>query len=550
MTTRLTLGLFALALVAIPLPATSVRAQESGMRPVPVDSSADTSGALTIDAGGFHLSARNIPLDKLLRELARSSGIAFDRPENLKDRSITARAEASDWASIVRAALRGFNYAERLSGAGAIEQVIITGLNGDGADAPASLPSRRTDVAAVTNSARIGLPPELARLPRNAVRPIHLDRARLMAMAFGEELTLNLPGGERVLVHDNRYTHENGDVTWVGYLKDDGQAYRAVMTFGKDGAMGQITALDGLYQIEPGRGQQHWLIDVRAAGLSPSPQHGREAVPAWTAGAAIEDGASKDPKSSRATDRTSGRPTANSDIDTSTPAVIDLLVLYTPNVASGKAITRINQLIALANQAFVDSRVVITLRLVKALRIDYPEDGDNGAALRDLTFGQGALHEVAAWRESAGADLVTLIRPFDHVAHKGCGSAWLNGIGGSPLSPDYGFSVVNDGRSGSYYCSDYALVHELAHTMGSGHDRAHDSAGGVFPYSHGYSVPGSFGTIMSYTHPRLGLFSNPEISLCQGAPCGLDVASPAAANNALSLNAVRMFVAGFKPAAR
>ncbi|CAI8734762.1 reprolysin-like metallopeptidase [Methylocaldum szegediense] len=545
MTMRLTPGLFALALAAMPLSAPAVADQGSGMRPVPVDSSAETSGALTIDAGGIHLSARNIPLDKLLRELARSSGIAFVHPENLKDRSITARADANDWATIVRVALQGFNYAERLNRAGAIEQVIITGLNGDGVDAPVSVPSRRGEDSAVTNSARNGLPPQLARLPRDAVQPIRLDRARLMAMAFGDELALNLPEGERTLVHDNRYTHENGDVTWVGHLKDDGQAYRAVMTFGQDGAMGQITALDALYQIEPGRDQQHWLIDLRAAGLSPSPQHGREAVPGLAAESASEDSASKETKSRRATDRASAAPTANPDIDTSTPAVIDLLVLYTPNVASGKAITRINQLIALANQTFVDSRVAITLRLVEAIRVDYPEDVDNGDALRDLTFGQGAFREVAAWREAAGADLVTLIRPFNHVAHKGCGSAWLNGIDGSPLSPDYGFSVVSDGWSGSYYCSDYALAHELAHTMGSGHDLARGGDGGIFPYSRGYGVPGSFGTIMSYARPRLGLFSNPEISLCRGAPCGLDIA-----NNALSLNAVRMRVAGFKPATR
>lgn len=60
----------------------------------------------------------------------------------------------------------------------------------------------------MTNSARNGLPPQLARLPRDAVQPIRLDRARLMAMAFGDELALNLPEGERTLVHDNRYTHE------------------------------------------------------------------------------------------------------------------------------------------------------------------------------------------------------------------------------------------------------------------------------------------------------------------------------------------------------
>lgn len=538
MTSRLTSVMLAVGMSVIPFVTASGEALEAAREPA--KTSAVTSGALTVDADGFHLAARHYRLDTLLAELSQIGGIVFDRPESLKDQPVTAKADASDWASIVRAALHGFNHVDQFSRAGAIERIVITGLNGDGTDPPAPGPSLFTE-GVVKNSTQNLLPSNLARLPRNAIRPIRLDRARLMAIKLGEELPLNLPGGQRAFVHDNRYTHENGDVTWVGYLKGDGRAFRAVMTFGDDGAVGQVSTPEGLYQIEPGRGRQQWLVDIQAAGLSHSPQHGRALVPSRTVGTAVEANRPKDRQIS---------PAANSPIDASTPTTVDLLVLYTPGVASGKAITRINQLIALANQAFVDSRVAIALRLVKALKVDYPEAGDNGTALRDLTFGQGALRNVRTLRQEFGADLVALIRPFDHTAHKGCGSAWLNGAGGSPLSPNRAFSVVNDGRSGSYYCSDYALAHELAHTMGSAHDRAYASIGGAFPYSHGYSAPGSFGTIMSYTHPRLGLFSNPEISLCKGGPCGLDAASPAAADNALSLNSARALVAGFKPAVR
>jgi hypothetical protein len=550
MTARLKPLLLALGIVAIPFSATSVEVLESSGSPVLIEASIDASGALSIDANGLHLAADNRRLDTLLAELAQNSGIVFDRPEGLKDHPVTVRADAADWASIIRAALQGFNHVDQLNQSGAIERVIITGLNGDGADSATPKPSRFTD-GQVKNSAQNTLPLELAQLPRDAVRPIRLDRARLMAMKLGEELPLSLPSGSRVVVHDNRYTHENGDVTWIGYFKDDGQAFRAVITFGKDGAVGQITAPEALFQIEPGSGQQQWLVDINAAGLSHSPHHGREPIPAWKAASATEGKKFKDRRIAQAADAASGRPSANpDDADTAAPTTVDLLVLYTPNVASGKAITRINQLIALANQAFVDSRIAMTLRLVKAAKVDYPETSDNSTALRDLTLGRGALRKVHIWRQESGADLVALIRPFKHATQKGCGSAWLNGADGSPLSSSHAFSVVNDGRSGPYFCSDYALAHELGHTMGSAHDRAHAGVGGVFPYSFGHAAPGSFGTIMSYTHPRLGLFSNPNISLCNGAPCGLDANSPAAADNASSLNAVRALVSGFKPAVR
>lgn len=546
MRSPLALFILAIGIGVVPLPTISAESDGPHIVPMAVESSTGKPGILTIDSEGFHLAARDVGLDVLLRELARNGGIEFDRPEDLKDYPVTVKADAADWTSIVRVALQGFNHVDRLNRAGAIEHVVITGLNGDGT-APDSTTGLGDDGDKDARPSTVS--PDLAQLPRNAVRPIRLDRAKLAAMKPGEELPLSLPSGQYALVHDNRYTHENGDFTWVGYLKEDGQAFRAVMTFGKNGAVGQISTPEAVYLIEPNNGRQ-WLIDIRAAGLSQAPHHGQAPVPSETAAPLGESGKPKGQGTAAEADRTSEGLTANAQLDASTPTTIDLLVLYTSRVASGKAASRINHLIALANQAFVDSRVAISLRLMKAVRVEYPEANDNGTALRDLTFARRALGKVDAWRKEYGADLVTLIRPFNHAAHEGCGTAWLNGADGSPLSSSRAFSVVNDGRSGSYYCSDYALAHELAHNMGSAHDRSNAGAGGVLPYSYGYGTPGSFGTIMSYTHPRLGLFSNPKVSLCKGAPCGLDAESPAAADNALSLNAVRSIVADFRQAVR
>ena len=94
-----------------------------------------------------------------------------------------------------------------------------------------------------------------------------------------------------------------------------------------------------------------------------------------------------------------------------------------------------------------------------------------------------------------------------------------------------------------YYCDDFALAHELGHTMGSQHDRANATFQGAYPYSYGYGSSGMFGTIMSYINPRVGKFSNPNIS-CSGSPCGI----ADSADNARSLNNTRATVASFKAA--
>jgi hypothetical protein len=186
------------------------------------------------------------------------------------------------------------------------------------------------------------------------------------------------------------------------------------------------------------------------------------------------------------------------------------------------------------------------LRLVTARVVNYTETSANSTALGALTGGSGVFSNVRALRDQYGADLVTLLRPFKYAAQQTCGTSWLNGASGSMLSSYFGFSVAGDGRDGSAYCTDYAMVHEMGHNMGSSHDRANAGSPGKFPYSYGYGVSSQFGSIMSYQNPRIGIFSNPRINLCNGYPCGIDSTSPAAADNAQSLNNVAATVAAFR----
>jgi hypothetical protein len=114
---------------------------------------------------------------------------------------------------------------------------------------------------------------------------------------------------------------------------------------------------------------------------------------------------------------------------------------------------------------------------------------------------------------------------------------------------DTGYAVVSHGDSGSYFCDETTLAHELGHNMGSMHDHRTDpfSTSGVFSYSFGHGVDNAFSTIMAYPSsftngPTIGKFSNPLID-CVGRPCGVS----GSANNALSMNNVRAQVANYRP---
>ena len=142
---------------------------------------------------------------------------------------------------------------------------------------------------------------------------------------------------------------------------------------------------------------------------------------------------------------------------------IDVMLLYTSGMASryGAGLqARLDSLIALANQAYIDSQVNITLRLVYSTQVNYSDTAVNKTALDDLTNNSApSLTQVNAWRDQYGADLVALLRPYSVVNHGGCGLGWLNGFNGSPISGDqaYGYAVVSDGSDihGSNSCLLY-----------------------------------------------------------------------------------------------
>lgn len=380
----------------------------------------------------------------------------------------------------------------------------------------------------------------LTAAPRTGYHQVQLNARLGDAFLPLPTVRLSLPNGAQYeAIQDNRMTHPSGSVTWVGHLKDYGSDYRVVITTQQGRSFGRILTPDGELRVESNdRGS--WLIDSREVGLLPGDSYNDTVVPP-----AAE---LPDPNHLIHQLPSSMAEELVFQSKASASSTIDVMLLYTSGMASryGSGLqARLDNLIAIANQSYLDSQVGITLRLVHKAQVDYGETTTNESALDALTNGStAALSSANSWRDQYGADLVALLRPYNNANHGGCGVAWVNGYNGQALSAAQGYAVVSDGNDtgGSrYYCDDFALTHELGHTMGSQHDRANASFQGAYPYSYGYGADGTFGTIMSYIYPRVGKFSNPNIS-CSGGPCGVTDS----ADNARSLNNTCATVASFK----
>ena len=364
-------------------------------------------------------------------------------------------------------------------------------------------------------------------------------------------LSVSLPAGPRYeVVADAPMVHPSGSFTWVGHLQGYGDHYRVLITTGQGRNFGRILTPEGEFLLESDESGTTWLIDTQAAGLT----HGRladdVALPPITT-------PRPQPPRRQLAPRMTPEPAedpAISDVvqpQAATQSTIDLLLLYTAGMVNryGSGIqARLDQLVALGNQAYIDSQVNIVLRLVHTAQVGYSDTTANNTALDALTNGTDpTLANVGALRDQYGADLVALLRPFNNTVHISCGNGWLNGNDQQAVSlfARYGYAVVSDGTDtggSNSLCSDLSLTHELGHNMGSAHDRAHTSYSGAYLYSYGYGIAERFGTIMSYISPEVGKFSSPNLTCSSsGDACGT-----ANDDNVRSLNNTRVDVADFR----
>ncbi|MCU7937900.1 MAG: hypothetical protein KZQ64_04445 [gamma proteobacterium symbiont of Bathyaustriella thionipta] len=380
---------------------------------------------------------------------------------------------------------------------------------------------------------------------------------RLMSSQAGDELDFVTVSGTPYTAVFDRFSKGHRSKTWIGHLKGYGIQYRVMITLNKNEIEGRISTPEGIMHLKSSKGEVI-LINYELEGMQKVPFGNDFLLPEYDVPLPVPD------QSLYYEPDSINLAAAPSSYNGNT--IVDVLVLYNADFIShnnNDALTRIDYLTAVSNQAYIDSQVSMQIRVVAAELIDYSTTPSNEAALDAIsdTYNSTLAVDVAALRNQTGADLVIFIRPFKASTHGGCGLANLNKY----MSSLHIFATVGDGRdidwvSGGYsYCTDDAYAHELGHTMGLTHEEAISSTSGSHLYSYGYAPkdPNSnptnpadqkylFSTIMAYGNPSTGtpdvfLFSNPDISLCNNLPCGT-----ANANNALSLNNDKDILSGFR----
>ena len=391
--------------------------------------------------------------------------------------------------------------------------------------------------------------------------------------AVGGVLQITTPAGERLQFQYERHVeHPSGDWTWIGRMKQGAVADEVILTFGEKAAFGTIS--------QPGKaplkltmnGGVSWLIEVDRARIADIDNPAtRPRNPDFLVPPKLKMGSG----ASAASAPTPAPSITSLGAQAAAATVVDVLLGYTNGFAAAQggqsqAVTRLNNMVEITNQAYANSQLDARIRLVHAMQVSYSDNTSNDGALEALTGFRApstrttpdpAFAALRTARDQYGADLVSLVRDFNTPENDGCGIAWLigggqTGIGGS--DEYFGYSVVSDGRDvGSdgktYFCREETLAHELGHNMGSQHDRVSATVDGslkygIYPYSFGHKAAEAaenLYTVMAYGdsgQTPYRVFSNPRTNFCGGMACGIE----AEADNARSLSQTMPLISTFR----
>lgn len=388
----------------------------------------------------------------------------------------------------------------------------------------------------------VDTPPAFSALPATALRQFDVPTPAMRSanqVAAASAIALAIPHSQLDIRHSQR--HSNGDVTISGRITIDGAQYQLVLTQGKAGAIGELRGAS--HQLLLQQDNKLYVADLAAANLlepsyerdlvRPSLQHQHAAQPALSQ------------------QQATSQPADGPDF-----SIVDVMLIYPPEVAqaypNGLADTLMNQLVASANQAFVDSNIQLQLRLVHRQQVDYQQPS-NFTALDDLQQAlqptdrpavEPSLANVLQLRNQYGADLVAMIRTHDLNERGVCGVAYFPGTAGDIL-----INISNVGISGGSNCID-TFTHEVGHNFGAGHQYVNGQSVGARPAAGALIVPGKFNTIMSSIgtgdinrNYKLNRFSNPALT-CAAVACG----DSNTANNAATVNYYAPINAALRPA--
>jgi peptidyl-Asp metalloendopeptidase len=381
---------------------------------------------------------------------------------------------------------------------------------------------------------------------------------------LGAELMLDLPIGQYKIKHDNLVDQGDGETTWMGYLNEEGKGYRVYLSQGEDGLMGNVYTPDGAYNIETVDGVTV-LVDLEKSGLQTISFENDQAEPTANAlmsaglNVVAEAARTKRPKAKvKSAKAAYVKKAKNKQLVVSANAslsgtVVDLMVLYTTKKQRpAYARHRIRYLVAVTNQAYADSGINMSLRLVHTRSTNYVEHNSNAQALNDLAASRGAFKGTATLRNKYGADLVMLFRPLYARTAGSCGSTYVGFAYGGDGVPNYGYGTIGDGSSKDaltgYYCGPNTFAHEIGHSLGNVHDRENSAFIGKFPHSYAWGIKNAFGTIMSLYSPPIMLFSNPNLTAsCAGMPCGYPVGDVNSSDQAMTTNYTAPIVSNYRP---
>ncbi len=383
--------------------------------------------------------------------------------------------------------------------------------------------------------------------------PVRLSEAHAFKAAReGGRIVVPGPdGGTMVFTYSRHVEHADGNWTWIGR---DADGADAVITFGDKAVFGTLPQSDGASLRLTTLGGRAWLMrGGRIGAMGPRRNEGGDALSPQDEAAEVGRSQSESPGAHSAITMVAGDGSA---------VTVDVLLGYTSGYARGlggesEAVTRLYNLVDIANQTYANSGVNARLRLVGTVRVGYSDATPNAETLKRMTAADPAFAGLRAARETHAADLVALVRSFRAPQSGGCGAAWLIGGGGAAFDASrapYGYAVVSDGTDIdetdklSYFCREESLAHEFGHSMGQAHDREDSRQPGVHAYAYGYRENSNIGfyTVMAYALPggdqiAIPYFASPHATY-EDRPTGVMNES----DNVRSMNQTIPIVAAFR----